>query len=212
MVDPYLNHLLGEREKILLVTHQHWFQLVRAMLLEIMMIILIVIAVLLVYTFLSFNSLALLGLVLLLIPLGGILRDSLAWNNHKYVITTHRVIQIFGVFNKNVTDSSLDKVNDVQMDQSVLGRLFNFGDIEILTASELGINRFTFIDDPVHFKTTMLDAKYELEQGQQAPAYAPANPAMDVPRLIDELDALRKRGAITEEEFTAKKAKLLQQI
>lgn len=213
MDDPYLNHLLGEREKIILVTHQHWFQLARAMLLEIVMIILIAAAVLLVYTFLAFNPIVLLGFVLLLIPLGGILRDSLAWSNHKYVITSHRVIQVFGVFNKNVTDSSLDKVNDVQMDQSILGRVFNFGDIEILTASELGINRFTFIDNPVHFKTAMLDAKYELEQGSRNTGYAPvASPAMDVPRLIDELDALRKRGAITEEEFNTKKAKLLQQI
>ena len=212
MADSYLNHLLGEREKIILVAHQHWFQLLRAMLLEIAMIILTAAAVFLVYALWLPSPLILSGLLLLLIPLGGMLRDITAWNNHKYVITNRRVIQIFGVFNKNVTDSSLEKVNDVQMDQSILGRAFNFGDIEILTASELGINRFTFIADPVHFKTAMLDAKFELEQNQQAPAYAPASPAMDIPRLIDELDALRKRGAITEEEFTAKKAKLLQQI
>lgn len=212
MADTYLNHLLGERERIILVARQHWFQLFRAILLEIVMILLIVAAVLVLYANWLPYTFTLLGYLLLLIPLGGILRDSLAWSNHKYVITNRRVIQIFGVFNKNVTDSSLEKVNDIQMDQSILGRIFNFGDVEILTASELGMNRFTFINDPVHFKTAMLDAKFELEQNQQAPVYTAAHPSMDIPRLIDELDALRKRGAITEEEFNAKKAKLLQQI
>ena len=57
----------------------------------------------------------------------------------------------------------------------------------------------------------MLDAKFELEQNQMG-GYAPANPAMDVPRLINELDALRQRGAITDQEFMEKKAKLLAQI
>jgi len=213
MADAYLNNLLGEREKILLVTHQHWFQLFRSILLEIVMIILTVVVV----TFLYLSNLVtpsppvLFGYLLLLIPIASLLRDTLIWYNHKYVVTNRRVIQVFGVFNKNVTDSSLEKVNDVKMDQSVMGRVFNFGDIEILTASELGINRFTFIGDPVRFKTAMLDAKFHLEQEQRP--YAPAaGTTMDVPRLIHELDELRQRGVITDDEFNAKKARLLARI
>ncbi len=211
MSDAYLNSLLGEREEILLVTRQHWFLLFRSILLEIVLLIVTAAAVTLVYFIWLPMPVTLLGYLLLLIPLISMLRDIMIWYNHKYVVTNHRVIQIFGVFNKNVTDSSLEKVNDVKMDQSFLGRIFNFGDIEILTASELGINRFTFIGDPVRFKTAMLDAKFRLEQGQQA--YAPAvNPVMDVPRLINELDELRRRGAITDQEFNEKKAKLLARI
>jgi uncharacterized membrane protein YdbT with pleckstrin-like domain len=211
MSDAYLNNLLGEREEILLVTHQHWFQVFRSILFEIILLLVTVIAVLAVYLIWLPDPLVMTGFLLLLIPLASMLRDILIWYNHKYVVTTHRVIQIFGVFNKNVTDSSLEKVNDVKMDQSVLGRLFNFGDIEILTASEMGINRFTFIGDPVRFKTAMLDAKFRLEQGQH-PFAAAANPVMDVPRLISELNELRERGAISDEEFAAKKAKLLDRI
>lgn len=211
MSDAYLNNLLGEREEILLVTHQHWFELFRSVLFELVLIGITVVAVILIYLFSPLNPIALTGFFLLFIPLASMLRDFLIWNNHKYVVTTHRVIQIFGVFNKNVTDSSLEKVNDVKMDQSVFGRLFNFGDIEILTASEMGINRFTFIGDPVRFKTAMLDAKFRLEQGQQ-PGAASLHPAMDVPRLIAELSQLRERGVITDEEFSAKKAKLLERI
>ncbi len=210
MTDAYLNHLLGEREKILLVTHQHWFQLFRSILFELILIIITIIVVVAI-SLLSNNPLAFTGFLMLLIPLASLTRDALIWLNHKYVVTTHRVIQIFGVFNKNVTDSSLEKVNDVKMDQSVLGRLFNFGDIEILTASEMGINRFTFIGDPVRFKTAMLDAKFRLEQGQH-PAAPAGHPAMDVPRLLAELNELRERGVISDEEFAVKKARLLARI
>jgi uncharacterized membrane protein YdbT with pleckstrin-like domain len=212
MADAYLENLLGEREKILLVTHQHWFQLFRSILLEIGLIILTIVAVTIFYFIEMPTPPVLLGYLLLLIPIVSLLRDVLIWHNHKYVVTNHRVIQIFGVFNKNVTDSSLEKVNDVKMDQSVLGRLFNFGDIEILTASELGINRFTFIGDPIRFKTAMIDAKFRLEQEQRPYAPAANNTLMDIPRLIQDLDELRKRGAITEEEFRAKKARLLSRI
>src|SRR5512142_1417712 len=200
MTDAYLNNLLGEREKILLVTHQHWFQLFRAILLELILTAATLVAITLIYILVQPTNYVFLGFLLLLIPFFSALRDVLMWYNHKYVVTTHRVIQIFGIFNKNVTDSSLDKVNDVKMDQSILGRIFNFGDIEILTASELGINRFTFIGDPIRFKTAMIDAKFRLEQ-EQRPYSPAANTVMDVPRLIQDLDELRKRGAITEEEF-----------
>jgi len=50
----------------------------------------------------------------------------------------------------------------------------------------------------------------DLEQQQQAPAQAPAPAA--APSLLDQLnqlDALHKQGALTDNEFTAAKAKLL---
>jgi len=210
MNDPYLKHLLGEREKILLVTHQHWFILFQNILFELLLIAATLVAVTLVVTIWMPVPLASVGYLLLFIPLASLVKDVMVWSSHKYVVTNRRIIQVFGVINKNVTDSSLEKVNDVKMDQSIAGRMFNFGDIEILTASELGINRFTFIGDPIKFKTVMINAKYELEQSMQAPAAV--NPLMDIPRLINELDELRKHGAITESEFQEKKALLLAKL
>lgn len=210
MNDPYLKNLLGEREKVLLVTHQHWFILFRNILFELFLIAASVVVISLLLIFWAPQPTTALGFLILLIPLASLLRDVLLWSNHKYVVTSRRVIQVFGVLNKNITDSSLEKVNDVKMDQSALGRLFDFGDIEIMTASELGINRFTFIGDPVRFKKAMLDAKFQLEgeEGLQPVSH----PTMDVPRLIQELDALRRSGALTEEEFNEKKRKLLDRI
>jgi len=86
------------------------------------------------------------------------------------------VIQVEGVLNKKVTDSSLEKVNDVVLTQSVFGRMFGFGDLEILTASESGISRFRMLVEPVRFKRAMLDAKHEYERDISGAGYAVGPP------------------------------------
>ena len=203
MAKNYIEGLLGENERILLVTRQHWFVLFSNILLEILLIVLLLLgitAALVVY------PVAAAGYILVLVPLGGMLRDILIWSNREYIVTNRRVVQISGVFSKDVVDSSLEKVNDVKMSQSFFGRLFDYGDVEILTASEMGINLFKRIGDPVKFKTAMLNAKEKLgfEGGG-----AHIRLADDIPSQIAELDELRKKGIVTEAEFQAKKRELL---
>ncbi len=204
MAKTYLEGLLGENEKIVLQTHQHWFVLFGKIALEILLILVIIVAV---FVALPFYPFAIYGLILVLVPLIGIFNDVLVWRNKAYIVTTHRVIQTSGVFSKDVVDSSLEKVNDVKLSQSFWGRLFGFGDIEILTASELGVNLFHEINDPIRFKTAMLNAKERL--GFDNEAGMASHAMMDIPALIDRLDDLRKRGLITELEFQQKKSELL---
>jgi uncharacterized membrane protein YdbT with pleckstrin-like domain len=210
MSDAYLTHMLGDKEQIILVDRLHWIVLVQAILLEIVLVIAILVAASL-GAILLINPFFWVGLVLLIIPAISMMRDILKWNNHKYVVTNRRLIQVFGVFNKNVTDSSLEKVNDVKMDQSFFGRIFGYGDIEILTASELGVNRFTMIGNPVRFKTAMLNAKVQLESGAlDRGQLQPKQP--DIPTMIAQLAALREKGIVSEEEFQKKKADLLSRL
>lgn len=108
-----------------------------------------------------------------------------------------------------MTDSSLEKVNDVKLEQSFWGRLLDYGNIEILTASELGVNKFNQVGQPIRLKTAMLNAKENLEQGQAGPKQG-AEP--DIVSLIAQLDSLRKHGVLTEEEFQRKKAQLLAKL
>jgi len=209
MADTYLNNLLGENETILFVTRQHWLVLLGEILVEALLTIAIIVLVTMLWSLLLMNPLVILGYLLLLLPLGSMGRDYLIWGNRKFVVTTRRVIQVSGVFSKNVTDSSLEKVNDVKMGQSFLGRLLHYGDIEILTASELGVNLFRRIGRPIRFKTAMLNAKEKMET-EQASGGRRQEP--DVPALIEQLDGLRKQGVLTEEEFQKKKAELLTKL
>ncbi len=215
--NTYVDSLLGERERVLLVTHQHVTMLFKSMLWEIVLALVILIVVSILY-FGNIFSMAVFGYALLLIPLFGAIADIMVWHNREYVVTNRRVIQVAGIFNKDVTDSSLEKVNDVKMEQSFLGRLFNYGDVDILTASELGVNQFHMINDPVRFKTAMLNAKEEMGHGTDEDYIArgaPANVEVDprhIPDVIARLDQLRRQGAISEQEFQQKKTELLRRI
>jgi len=208
MAKNYLEEMLGKNERILLKTRQHWFILFSSIALEILLILILIGAVtaLMVTGFTP----AAVGFVLVLVPLIGMLRDTMIWYNRQYIVTNRRVIQISGIFSKDVVDSSLEKVNDVKMSQSFWGRLFDYGDVEILTASETGANTFKRIGDPVKFKTAMLNAKEQMgfhdEMGTDGRA------TKDIPTLIAELDDLRKKGILSDEEFQQKKKDLLQKM
>jgi len=207
MAKDYLETMLGENEHILLRARKHWSVLFGNIVLEIVLIIALIIAAIVLLPIVAFPVTPL-GFILVLVPLFGMGRDFLVWYNRQYIVTNRRVIQTSGVFSKDVVDSSLEKVNDVKLSQSFWGRIFDYGDIEILTASEVGANVFRSIGDPIKFKTAMLNAKERLgfdhEAGMEGHSVAP-----DIPALIARLDDLRKKGIISEGEFQQKKAELL---
>jgi membrane protein YdbS with pleckstrin-like domain len=91
--------------------------------------------------------------VLVIYPLFRFLLAFFRWRAEEYVITNYRVIQLSGIFEKNVIDSSLEKVNDVLMHQSLIGRWLNYGNVEILTASEVAINKFDRVSHPLQFSS-----------------------------------------------------------
>ena len=95
------------------------------------------------------------------------------WRNQEWLITTRRVMRAEGVLNKSVSDTSLEKINDARLDQSLFGRIFGFGTLDILTAAEeaggANLADFPMIADPVQFKKAMFDQKQMLEQPDLAP-------------------------------------------
>jgi len=169
--------------------------------------------------------------IVALIPLFELVRGILDWLNERYIITSRRVIEIRGIFNKLVRDSALEKVNDVELKQSLVGRLLKYGTVEIITGSDVGVNVFHRISNPVKFKRAMLNAKELLHTravdvtfpappvpAQQAAAPtsglasgAPVTAGSIGDRLI-ELTELHQKGMISEAEFQAKRKELLDQL
>jgi hypothetical protein len=230
----YVESLMGKNEKILVVARQHWTTLLMSFLINLF----IVVVVLVVYALLG-NVPALLGvrafvLLALLYPLGKFGWDLIQWEAEQYIVSTHRVIQTEGIVNKKTVDSSLEKVNDIVLTQSVLGRILGYGNLEILTGSDIGVNLLTRLADPVKFKTALLDAKAEMHDHDDLPgrsaagvpvggalmpdahkAKGAASPAADDDSplaQIKKLDELRKAGAINEIEYNDAKAKLLAKL
>ena len=184
-----------------------------------------------------------LGLGLLVVGLAWLIQIYLAWYAQDYLVTNRRVMVVEGILNKRSTDSSLEKINDAVLEQSVFGRMLGFGDLDILTANDQSVDRLRMLAEAQTFKKTMLDQKFRLEQesfqipgpplraqapaaapastspvAPDAPSAAPAAPPPPTPRemsseeitgSLGRLADLRDRGAITPEEYEAKKADLL---
>lgn len=200
----YVESLLAQNEEIVIQTRQHWIVWAKSFLVN--ALFLVAIFAVAVLATLSAGPLGSVVAFLMALPIGAFLRTYLDWWNEEYLVTNRRVIQSEGIINKRVIDSSLEKINDVVLSQSFLGRMLDYGDIEILTASEGGVNQLHKIAMPVRFKTEMMNQKAALGIDERV---GHGETRQDIPGLIAALDALRQRGILTEAEFQQKKAELL---
>jgi hypothetical protein len=246
----YADSLLASGEQVVRREHQHWFVFIWGAKLAVLAVIISVIALILSTQIDTAGTIGTLrnvvGLVVLICVVAGLLQFAwvaLRYRNEEFVITTRRIIHTEGVLNKKSTDSSLEKINDAVLRQSLFGRMFGFGDLEVLTASEEGIERLRMLVDAIGFKKAMLEAKHDLELELTRPVMpplrstspsvasadaptgpvpaaplAPAEPqpaamtADDVTKALSQLADLRDRGAVTPEEYEAKKAQLLARL
>jgi hypothetical protein len=184
------------------------------------------------------------GLALLVIGLVWLGYIYVEWYSQDYLVTNRRVLKVEGILSKRSADSSLEKIIDAVLQQTVFGRMLGYGDLDILTANEQSVDRYRMLSEAQTFKRTMLEEKHKLEQEAfQIPApplragvpmpppaavapptlapaaagatAAPAAPAVrelssdEITTALGNLADLRDRGAISPEDYEAKKQDLL---
>jgi uncharacterized membrane protein YdbT with pleckstrin-like domain len=153
----YLDKLLTRDERVVRIVRDHWITLLPTILIDVALGVVItglsVLGILLSPPWTWF------GFLLLVVPVGHLAHRIWVWRNNQYIVTNRRLIQITGTVNKRVSDTLLEKINDVVMEQSALGRLLKFGYIEVITGSESGIDVFQYIADPIGFKNELFDQR-----------------------------------------------------
>lgn len=153
------------------------------------------------------------GLVLLAVAaIAGLLylwRDFVRRAND-YVLTNHRLIQEAGILSRRSIDSRLDKINNVEYRQTLWGRLLNYGDVEIDTASDAGISVFRSISHPLQFRNAILAAAEQYRSAGRFPAPAPAAPSGA--ERMRQLKALFDDGLLSKEEYEAKRRELMAEL
>jgi uncharacterized membrane protein YdbT with pleckstrin-like domain len=127
-----------------------------------------------------------------------------------YVLTNHRLIQEAGILSRRSIDSRLDKINNVEYRQTLWGRLLNYGDVEIDTASDAGISVFRHISHPLQFRNAILAAAEQYRSAGRFPAPAPVAPSGA--ERMRQLKALLDDGLISRDEYEAKRRELLSQL
>ena len=131
--------------------------------------------------------------------------------SYEHVLTNQRMIQQTGIFNKRSMDAPLDKVNNVEHQQTLWGRLLGYGNVEIDTASEHGCTRFADIARPLELKSAIVAASEAYRSRRFAPAAVVPAASSGADRMR-QLKALLDDGLISQEEFEMKRRKLLEEI
>jgi uncharacterized membrane protein YdbT with pleckstrin-like domain len=188
-------------ENLILLARQHPFVLLKPILINLLVLTLLAI--------LSINYVNAWFLIPGLATLAYLLSKYLQWRRREYVLTNRRIVKQEGVFSVSSFDAPLDKINNVFHQQSLIGRLFQYGEVGIETASEQGTTVFNFLSRPVAFKNSLVRERELYMSGGNA---ANAPQSQNVPKLLEELASLRDRNIITESEFEEKKRILLQKI
>lgn len=69
--------------------------------------------------------------------------------NTSFLVTTEGLYRKTGILSRSVQKIGFDKVQNISFSQGILGKYFNYGNIEISTAGGSGIEmRFNSIDEP----------------------------------------------------------------
>jgi len=78
-----------------------------------------------------------------------------------WAVTNLRVVDEKGILRHYSKESPLDKINNLSYDQTLLGRLMNYGDVEIQTAAEDGATTYRKVARPKQLKETIAHARDE---------------------------------------------------
>ncbi len=135
-----------------------------------------------------------------------------------WAVTNFRVIDESGVFTINSKESPLHKIHNVSYRQPILGRIFNFGSVQIQTAAERGASVHTMVERPKLLKDTITSSQNEYERAflnQHKTARASTSKQsksslnIGLAEELTKLHELMEKGIISEEEFQQLKAKIL---
>lgn len=208
--------LLHARERIVIDSRPHWWYVTPASAALIATCVLGLVAVTRDWP----DAVNLLIGVLLLVALGYFAVRYAKWISTNFVLTNDRLIYRFGVIAKKGVEIPLDKVNTVFFNQTIWGRIMGFGSLKIESASETGSQMFTDIRKPSLVQNEIyiqMDAKNEehydrIGEAARDRLLQAQTAGSSIPEQISQLDELRAKGLLTDEEFEQKKAELLDRM
>ncbi len=134
------------------------------------------------------------------------------WVSTSLVVTDRRLIRRTGVLARSGREIPLAALTDISYHQRLLQRMIGAGDLLLESAGRQGQEVFPDLPRPARIQqaiATEVDRRRQRSPVGSGPGrFGP----LVVPAQIEELDGLRRRGLITDAEFQAKKAQLLDRL
>lgn len=212
---PFPEDAIAPHETIVLNLHPHWWFIVKSGVpLVIGMLVGVWAAVAIDSDFVKIAV-----ALWVVINLGWFLVRFIQWISTHFVLTSDRVMSREGVLAKRGIEIPLERINTVFFEQGIFERMLGLGDLEIESASKDGAQRFEDIRRPsdvqkeIYIQMETNDNRKMDRMGQAASGgFAPGPAAPSTADQITQLAQLRDQGHLTEAEFQAKKAELLNRM
>jgi uncharacterized membrane protein YdbT with pleckstrin-like domain len=149
----YIDDILQPDEKVLYSTNAHWMFYLPAIAAWTVAIVFLVLS-----RMVTADALMLLCLALAAVAgLAALYWTATAWF-HRWTtetdVTNMRVVHKTGFIKRRTFEMSLDKVESVDVNQSILGRIMNYGDVTIQGVGE-GTQTISTISRPLAFRTAI---------------------------------------------------------
>ena len=147
----YIDEILQPGEKVLYSTNAHWIFYLPAMVAWIVVLALVAASG-------ALPPMALVGLpAAAVIAIAAVYFTIRGWFHRLTTetdVTDRRVVHKTGFIKRRTFEIALDKIESVDVEQSILGRIFNFGDVTIMGVGE-GKQTISTIASPLAFRSAI---------------------------------------------------------
>ncbi|MCA6118910.1 PH domain-containing protein [Bradyrhizobium sp. WSM 1738] len=149
----YIDDIIQPGEKVLYSTNAHWMFYLPAIAAWTVAVVFLVLSQMVTTDALMLLCLA----VAAVVGLAALYWTATAWF-HRWTtetdVTNMRVVHKTGFIKRRTFEMSLDKVESVDVNQSILGRILNYGDVTIQGVGE-GTQTISTISRPLAFRTAI---------------------------------------------------------
>jgi uncharacterized membrane protein YdbT with pleckstrin-like domain len=206
-------------EAMVLSANPHWLYFWKHLAAAVVVVVLAVLAWVLDAAWLSFVLwwVAAVALALLLVALAIVF---VQWRSTHFAVTNRRVAYTTGVIRRRGVSIPLNRINNVNFEQSLLARMLDNGIVTIESAGETGDSVFENIPHPAQVRTTIfaqMEADEQSDSHRDAAAIAEAlggqhgssGADSSAGARLSELAELRDQGLISDQEYQAKRRDVL---
>lgn len=201
---------LHDGEDLILNLKPHWWTFARPVAWAVGAIVVMVLLMLTDITVLGW-----IGVVLLLAALVNLAIVYGKWATTYFVLSTERLIFRTGVLTKAGVEIPLDRINNVNFRQKLFERMIGAGDLLVESAGESGQSRFSDVRKPDAVQNEIyrqVESQRSRAMGTTPTVGSSSRQTGSIASQIEELDELRRKGLITQEEFDRKRRELLDRM
>jgi uncharacterized membrane protein YdbT with pleckstrin-like domain len=169
------------------------------------------------------TALGWISLLAFVVWLANTIYEFVQWRTTRFAVTDQRVAYQSGVIRRSGVSIPLNRINNVNFDQSMIARMLNNGVVTIESAGETCDSVFENISDPEHVRTVIFA---QMEADEQADSHRDATAIRDAfgsqplgasttptaQSRLDDLESLRQRGLVTDEEFEVKRKQIVEEL